>query len=225
MPCYDSPLVDAEAQFWWTWWVRLGAAIATLLAVVVALFGDRLRAKLFAPKLRLELLSPHGQKTDVTITSGETSRLESARYYHVRLTNGVPWPKATQTLVYLMRVEEPGPDGILQVRWSGDVPLKWQWHEIHPLQRTVGPEAVCDLCSVVKGKWLELHTVIRPTALEPYRLKRVGTPVAMTVILQARSNEGNSPITPFAIAWDGNWDDGDAEMAQHLIIERKQTGS
>lgn len=211
--------MDPDTQFWLTWWVRLAAAVATLLAVIVALFGDWFRSKLFAPKLRLELVSPHGNKTHVTITSGGSSRTELARYYHIRLTNEVGWPKASQTQVYLMRVEEPGPDGVSQIRWSGDVPLKWQWHEIHPLQRTVGPEAVCDLFSVVKGKWLELQTIIYPTALEPYRLRRVGAPIDMTVVLQARSNEGNSPITSFRMTWDGQWEDGDVEMSQHLIVK------
>src|SRR5689334_17369470 len=67
------------------------------------------------------------------------------RYYHVRLTNGAKWPKATQTQVYLLRVEAPGPDAVPQVRWSGDIPIGWRWATIHPLQRTVGPEAECDL--------------------------------------------------------------------------------
>jgi len=45
----------------------------------------------------------------------------------------------------LLRVEAPGPDAVPQVRWSGDIPIGWRWATIHPLQRTVGPEAECDL--------------------------------------------------------------------------------
>lgn len=217
--------MDADAQFWWTWWARIAGTVATLLAVVVALFGDYFRAKLFSPKLSLALVSPVGSKTPVDLVSNGQVRQEMARYYHVRLTNEKSWPRATQAQVYLVRVEEPGPDGSPQIRWSGDIPLKWQWHEIHSVQRTVGPEAVCDLLSVVRGKWLSIETLIQPKALDEFRLRRVGTPVNMTVMLQARSTEGNSPITPFRIAWDGQWDDGDAEMGQHLIIERKATSA
>jgi hypothetical protein len=212
--------MDAETQFWMTWWVRLAGTVATLLAVVVALFGDYLRATLFQPKLTLDLVSPIGNKTPVDIKSNDQVRKEMARYYHVRLSNHRKWPKATQAQVYLVGVEEPGPDGSPQLRWSGDVPLKWQWHEIHPVQRTVGPEAVCDLLSVVRGKWLSIETLIQPQALDSFRLRRVGNPVNMTVKLQARSTEGNSPITAFRISWDGQWDDGDAEMARHLIIDK-----
>jgi hypothetical protein len=176
---------------------------------------------LFAPSLTLDLVSPLGFKTlvDLRLPDGSV-RKESGRYYHVRLRNDKTWPRATQAQVFLVRIEEPGPNKAPQTRWSGDVPLKWQWHEIHPLQRTVGPEAVCDLCVVVKDKWLSIETLIQPQALDEFRIRRAGTPIDITVMLQARAAEGSSPITAFRISWDGHWDDGDAEMARRLIIEK-----
>src|SRR5688572_711939 len=69
-------------------WVDFGSwlgAIATLLAVVVAL---RLHVRVIPPKLRLALRSPNGEATTAVLTKEEngvvvsTSR-QPARYYHL----------------------------------------------------------------------------------------------------------------------------------------------
>jgi hypothetical protein len=211
--------MDPTTQFWWNWSVYAVTALGTIGAVIVALFGDRLRASMFPPKLELHLSSRTGGATQVALTAPDgTKRTELARYYHVRLTNAAHWPKATQTQVYLLHVEAPGPDGELQVRWSGDIPVKWRWAQVHPLQRTIGPQAECDLCSIVRNKWLQIHPLVDPSGLKPYLQWPVGTPADFTLVLQARSNEGDSPIQSFRIQWDGKWEDGDAEMMRHLII-------
>ncbi|MFZ3091218.1 MAG: hypothetical protein WA240_11425 [Nitrospirota bacterium] len=114
----------------------------------------------------------------------------------------------------MLRVEEPGPDGELKISWSGEIPIQWMHQQIHPLARTIGPAANCDLCSVVKGKWVQLHPLIVPNNLAAVRRE----PTTMVVSLQARANEGESAITRFQISWDGKWDDGETEMARHLVV-------
>jgi hypothetical protein len=100
-------------QFWMNWSVNLVVAIGTVGAVIVALFGSGIQARLFAPKLVLTIDNSHGDATPVTVTAptGE-SRTEQARYYRLRVSNPKRWPKATQVRVQLLRLEEPGP------RWS-----------------------------------------------------------------------------------------------------------
>lgn len=92
-----------DSQFWWNWWVSLGAALATLGAVVVALFGEWLKARLFAPTLVLELRDSRGERTIAKLEwqneQGAQSRLEDARYYHLKVSNQARWPSATQTQV------------------------------------------------------------------------------------------------------------------------------
>ena len=205
-------------QFWIGWSVQLAIAVATFGAVLVALFGDWIRARLFKPHLSLALVSPVGESTTLQVVSPSgDSPTEKARFYHVRVSNKVPWPKASQVQVYLIRVEEPGPDGALQVKWASDVPIKWKFQEINPLVRTVGPAADCDLCSVVKDKWLELHPLIVPNNLA--RIVRRREAVDMVVNLEARSNEATSFIKRFRISWDGKWEDGDTEMTHHLVVK------
>ena len=200
-------------------WVQLAIAVATFAAVLVALFGDWMRARIFKPRLILGLVSAVGESTTVQLTppSGEP-RTEKARFYHVRVSNSVPWPKASQVQIYLIRIEEPGPDGQLQVKWASEVPIKWKFQEINPLVRTVGPAADCDLCSVIKGKWVELHPLIVPYNLAPFVIKRTATD--MVVSLEVRSTEVTSGIARFRISWDGQWEDGDTEMTHHLVVNQ-----
>src|SRR5207247_343205 len=118
-------------QFWMNWWVNLAIALGTLGAVFVALFGSWIRSKLFAPSLVLAIDNGRGDATPVTLTapSGE-SRVERARYYRLRVSNQKRWPKATQVRIQLVRVEEPGPDGELQLKWTGEVPFEWTNQQI-----------------------------------------------------------------------------------------------
>jgi hypothetical protein len=205
-------------QFWMTWSVNLVIAIGTLAAVVVALFGGWIRAKLFIPRLAVDIDNPRGDATPVVLTAPDgQSRIEQARYYRLRISNRNRWPKATQVRVQLVRYEEPGPDEQLQLKWAGEVPLEWTHQQIVPLERTVGPSATCDLCSVVKDKWLQLHPVILPANLGELAKRR--TAADITISLKVTSSEADSPIFGFRLSWDGRWSDGEAEMAQHLIVK------
>jgi hypothetical protein len=67
---------------------------------------------------------------------------------------------------------------------------------------------------VVKGKWLQLHTLIAPNNLEVVR--RTACTLAVTV--QARANESDSSILRLKIHWDGHWEDGAQEMQRHLVV-------
>lgn len=216
--------MDADSQFWWNWWVRLAAAIATTLAVLVALFGDWVRSRLFQPKLKLELRNPSGEKTKIRwneqTQQGLKEMMAEVRYYHVRVSNQRRWPSATQVQVYLMLVEEPGPDSKPQITWSGDLPIQWVHQAINPLSRTIGAAYSCDLCSVVKDKYVQLHLLVSPHNLP---VQRPG-PMQLILSLQARGNEGVSAISRFQIAWDGKWADGDHEMMRHFVV-RDITGT
>ena len=211
--------MKAESHFWLTWWVSVGTGLATLGAVLVALFGDWIKAKLFAPKLTLAVPNVFGERTSQTLEwetpQGRQSRVEDARYYHLRVVNAARWPTANQTQVYIQRVEEPGPDGQLIITWSGDIPIQWTHQALYPLARTIGPEASCDLCSVVKGKWLQLHPMLVPNNF----LFKWREPATIDVTLRAKSNEAESPTARIRIAWDGKWEDGTSEMAHHLVVK------
>ena len=212
--------MSTGSEFWWNWWVNFGVAVTTLCAVLVALFGDWIRGHLFSPKLELELRSSVGEKTIVSISSKDEDgnlrhRTEDVRYYHVNVINKARWPRANQVQVYLLRIEEPGPDDELNITWSGEVPIRWRHQEIYPLARSIGSTIDCDLCSVVKNKLIQLHPLIVPNNLVVARRE----PTKMVVSLQARANEGESAIQRFQISWDGKWADGESEMLRHFVVK------
>ena len=207
-----------EDQFWWNWWVSIAIALGTISAVLIALFGQAFRAKFFPPQLSLNVVHPEGEKTKVRLTwfedGKQKERWEDARYYHVQVQNNRRWSPANQTQVFLMQVEEPGPDGGFQTVWRGDIPLGWRHQEVFPPARSIGPKADADLCSVVKDKWLQLHPLVAPYNLNVQRREKS----ILILSLQARSNEGDSSILRIQIAWDGGWHDGSEEMKHHLTV-------
>lgn len=199
--------------------MSLAVAFGTISAVAIALFGQAFRAKYFPPKLSLTVIHPEGEKTKVRLTwfdgSEQKELWEDARYYHVNVQNSRRWSPANQTQVFLMQFEEPGPDGEFQTTWRGDIPLSWRHQEVFPPSRTIGPNADCDLCSVVKGKWLQFHPLVTPYNLD---IQRLGKSIFI-LSMQARSNEGDSSILRVQVAWDGGWHDGSEEMKHHLTVK------
>jgi hypothetical protein len=208
-----------DTQFWWNWWISAAVAFGTIAAVFVALCGKAIRSKLFPPRLALRLDKPEGEKGQVRRTWFEQGELkeqsEDVRYYHLRVSNKRRWSPANMVQVFLIRTEEPGPDGELQIKWIGDVPMRWRDQEIFPLARTIGPSADCDLCCVGKGKWLELLPLIAHYSLEVKRHQKS----LIVLSLQVRANEADSAILRVQISWDGGWDDGIQEMKKHLIVK------
>jgi hypothetical protein len=83
--------MTSNTQFWADWWVQLAVALATFLAVLVALFGQAFRAKFFPPRLSLVLQSAGGEKTKALLSwieNGQAQeRLEDARYYYLCVSN------------------------------------------------------------------------------------------------------------------------------------------
>lgn len=206
-----------DPGFWWNWGVQALVALGTIGAVLVALFGDFLHP----PKLRLSLDNPNGvfalvQHT-VTDTGGGTfqSAAQDARYYHMRVTNHRRWFSAHHVQVLLLQVEALGQDNNVEVKWTGEIPLGWQNQALYPTARTIGHAASVDLCSVVRGQWLQLHPLMRPINLTVFW----PAPCALTLTLQARGDEGDSPPVRVRVAWDGQWADGSQGLQGHLSIE------
>jgi hypothetical protein len=199
--------------------VNAAVAFGTVTAASVALFGQAFRLKYFPPKLSLRLVNPGGERTQIKLSwfeNGETkSRLEEGRYYHLRVSNERRWSPANEVQVFLLRTEEPGPDGELRTTWIGDVPMRWRSQESVPVARTIGPSADADLCCIVKGKSLELLPLITPYSLTA---KWSGN-ARIVLSLQVRASEADSDIIRVEVSWNGAWEDGTQEMMRHLVVK------
>ncbi len=203
-------------QFWFNWVVQLAIAIGTLGAVIVALFGHWLRSHVAPPQLKLSLSDARGVRTPTTLIAPDgTTRQTESRWYHVRVENQRRWSPATQVQVYLLRIEEPDASGQYKLTWVGEIPIKWRDQEVHALSRTIGYAADCDLCSVVKEKWIEIHPLIPLIAI---RAQRRGE-CHMILTLQARSIETDSSLLRVKIDWNGEWAEDSQEMARRMVVE------
>ena len=212
--------MECNNEFWWNWWVNVIIAVATVFAVFLALFGDIIKARLFHPKLSLRLKNSTGEKTKVFYTTKssdgrDVQTEEDARYYHLILSNNARWSKSNNTQVFLQKLEELGHDGKFQTNWDGEVPIEWMHHSLYSLTRTVGSEIHCDLCSGGQNKWIRLHPVLAPATLKYIYQSKIN----LRLTFQAKGDEGDSQKIKISIAWDGQWEVGEAEMAKHLIIK------
>ena len=115
----------------------------------------------------------------------------------------------------MVRVEEPGPDGDFRMTWAGEVPMRWRFQETSPIFRTIGSAADCDLCTIVRDKWLELLPLITPNNLNAKRRE----PAIVIVTFQVRANEADSELFRLKLSWDGGWHDGAQEMQGHFVAE------
>lgn len=195
------------------------AAVGTWVAIVVALFGDKLRSKLLPLRLEIELVDKRGEITDQHRASRNehgqaTTRVARARYYYVVVRNRARIPVAHEVQVMIMSLEVEGPDGRPQIAGGGPLPLGWKHPQLYPLGRTVGDDAIADFFYVLEGKPLEFILPLVPNNF-PHKQ---APPFKIWVTLQARAIEGTSKPLRLEIAWNGKWTEGAAEMANNLTF-------
>jgi hypothetical protein len=214
--------MSENSQFWLNWILNLAVAIGTTGAVIIALFGDWIRSKLFKSSLSIKIDNPNGVLTTgrktIRDTNGEMTQEFKGRYYHAKIYNKKAWPRSSQVQVFIVQVETPGPDNELLISWSGDIPLRWRHQEAFPFARNIGAPADCDLFAIIREQYetyLQLDPLIIPNNL---KAKYTG-PTKLVVSIQARSNEGESDLQKLQIAWDGNWAEGEIEMGKHAIVK------
>ena len=178
-------------QFWATLTVQAAVALATVAAVVVALFGRWFQLRYFPPDLSLRIPEPTGEPVDPTFLtpSGQPTVQTKSRWLRVRLENRRRWSPANNAHVYLTSVEVPDATGTHAALWTGWVPLKGKQEHIVLVGRTVGSAIDFDICSVIKGYGLQVHPIIRPNNLP--EVWSAGSQLRLTV--QARSDEIEVP--------------------------------
>src|SRR5262249_37758525 len=150
----------------------------------------------------LTLDVPRGVAQRVTIRSPDgSSREEDARFYGLKVRNQNRWPIATQVQVYLLRIEEPRPDGQLGVTWAVDLPLRWQHQEISPLVRSIGEDAATvDLLHVIARKWVTISPLVLPIGFPMHERRTPFRNIVLT--LQARSVEAVSKLVRIEVSWN-----------------------
>jgi hypothetical protein len=169
--------------------------------------------------------NPRGVLTSETITSiianSQVQQYQRpARYYAVSATNARRWPLAQNVRIVITRLETVDPAGMATTVWTGEIPLQWEYAQIHPATRTLGSRAIrADLAVVTEDKTRgrnELHLL---PVIEPNNFQRsYYTATHLWVTVMATANETDSPALRLEIAWNGQWNAGESEMTRHLKI-------
>jgi hypothetical protein len=123
-----------------------------------------------------------------------------------------------------LKLETESTAGWVESWGGGGIPLKWQHQEALGGTRTFGPPALADLFNVLKLDGtpplpqLGLTPIFGPLGVE---LNYAGA-CGLRVTVQAQSDESDSDRFAVTIRWDGHWEEGAQEMAQHIrwSIER-----
>jgi hypothetical protein len=203
-------------QFWTDFAVKFLGAASTFLAVVVALFGNRLRARFAPSRLVLTLRDPRGFNPQSFVRRADnTVEKVDARWYFARVENQARWNRAESVYIFVLSVEQKDASGVFKLRWKGEMPLRWR-HQQDLLPRTIGHPAECDICFVAKTP-LALH--FQPLVDAGEWNTHYDGPCSLRLTLRAMGVEADTTPLRVEISWDGQWSDDAEVMAQHFVIK------
>jgi hypothetical protein len=190
--------------------VAVGSLLVAILAIIIAIWGERMRSWGFGPKLKLSLLNPKGERND--LNDGRP-----CCNYHLLVTNTRKKAPAHNVQVFLTKIFRSTADGSLVDRsFSGPLQLTWQFPENNPQSLLIGPKRVCDLGRIIKGQPFELMLYFTPNSFEKY----VAANQKIQVELLAVADNAESKTTRVEIAWDGKWNDDTTEMSHNLVVKQ-----
>ena len=203
-------------------WVTELGIVGTWIIAIAAIWGEKIRSRLFRPGLHLALLSEVGEfvmEAQPPKKKGGQAHFVPTRYFRLRVTNARSFPAAREVEVLLTKLEKRGPDGRPQAMYAGPLPLTWRHQEIYPRTRTIGhsTEADVELLSIQDGL-LKLRPMLVPDNFPETAAGE--THLWITAI--ARGLEGESAPLRLRIDWDGVWEHGDSEMASHFVISAEK---
>jgi hypothetical protein len=196
--------------------------------VIVALFGEWIRSRLFRPNLKLALVSTEGERSiaqfSVPIQDGMPNdefqrvlRMRAGvpcRFFHVRVSNGRKWPQARDVRLYLTRLVEFDDKGTAERRWEGDLPLSAKNEDLFPPRKVVGPPIDFDVVSVDCEGFMHTHTAFTSFNLPQH----ARAPIYRHMRLVARCDELESEPIDIQVKWDGRWFDDWSMLKDHLIV-------
>ena len=186
--------------------------------MVVALFGDKIRASLVPPRLVLTPKEPRGLKSRIIVGRGDEAFETDARWYFARVENLRRWTPADGVYIFVIGIEEKDASGTFRGRWKGEMPLKWR-HGQDLLPRNIGHAAECDVCSVIKNPLvLHFHPVIDTDEWKAHYAE----PCSLRLTLQAKGVKVDTIPLRLEISWDGKWSDDADDMAQHFVFREVQ---
>ena len=193
-------------------------AVGTVGATWAAIWGDRVRRRLFAPSLQVALLDDKGEFTK----DGAGNPL---LIFHLRIKNNKPDHPAEDCEAHLIEIWRGNlNDAFERVVMVTPRRLLWAPRELNPPAITIYEEAILDFGllqsrSLIAGQtncfvpWLENF----PNNFSGY----VSSNETMRFVIQVRARNLARPVlATFEVYWDGHWAADAEKMREHVIIHR-----
>jgi hypothetical protein len=218
---HDSAPAAADSSYCWQHGVKMDqgqvqtlaqvfAAIGTVAVAILAIWGEKVRALVAGPKLRLSLRDSRG---NLTVRANGRRTV----YYHILVRNERTWSPATSVRITVTSIEKRRPDGTYFLETVvAPLQLTWAYAEVHELLPTIVESDTCDLGFLDEdANRFTLPLYVTPNNFRGY----VGPNEAMRVhIVGSGYNVSTDPLV-LQVSWDGVWSSDMDELQRHLVIQ------
>ena len=198
--------------------LEIATAVATVAVAIIAIWGEKVRAWLAPPKLKVEIHTPRGSPTRLTMAGAvDPSGGVRTMYYHLRVVNLRPWLTVQNCRVLLKAVSRRRPDGsFLQVHMPVPAQFVWSNEGDTPQRVVVTRSSVLDFGYLSEGD-ASFVPCLHVYANNSNFAVGKGEAVRYQLDLDA-SNLPSRHAQTFEVSWDGEWDFEPEKMQQHLVI-------
>lgn len=207
--------------------IQLLMVFGTFLAVVVALFGQRLWEFIDRPILKI-LFKEEAPACHKTGLGGKVPV-----YYFRFIVKNTGNKQAEDCEAYLEKIKKLNDSGIYE-EYKNFTPVNLKWSGVRePIQRTIYPdkETYCDLGKVVEQPQMYESRYVNATDSDQklnkfiFELPEVYysqwdclLPGKYTITISIYSRNAKKVTRDFEIFWSGNWKSEDSEMFKELVI-------
>lgn len=217
-PTYIPVLTDSAG-----FWVQVVLAVITFLAVIVALFQEKIKDFFNSARLKLEinLKPPDCHQIDLT-NQVNGQFISKCIYLRIRVTN--VWGK-TATNVEIMAANMWKLKSNKEEAIKSFLPMNLRWSHLHRVAEAIPPKSFrfCDLGAIrpLNGKvvlWLD--TIAQPNPVSggviPNRIEAGEYKLELLI----SGGNTNPEVTSWKIKFSDQWSDDENEMMKRIRISK-----
>lgn len=194
----------------WNLIIQLITSIGTIAVVIIAIWGDWLKAKLTPPKLQIVTLNTRGELTKF----GNGTRVF---FYHFKVINSRPWTIAKNCKVLLKGIYKELPSGQFQnLPLNTNPSFMWTPAETTPQAINLSKEHAFDFGFLAENA-SEFSPVLNIVPNNFQGFVRTGQRVRFSLQPSA-DNFLTEKYQVFEVAWNGEWSDSLDKMTQNVTI-------
>lgn len=195
----------------WNLLINALIAFGLLGVVILALFGQWIRNKIFPAKLEIEILDRNGELT--ILDNGH-----KVVYYHIHVINKKS-VVVNKCMLFLKSIQKLDPNGSF-VDVPVSVPPRYIWSPAE-----TAPEAIDIIKSHIAdfGYVIDSSTEFKPTVtpiLNSFKGNLQHHETFRYFIQVVAGNYQPKKLFGIEVTWDGQWPEDLSEMYKHLIIKR-----